>query len=707
MVTSIEQAKHEQPVSGDALALEHSLAAAAARLPEAMPSPTVATTQTALPTAANHRSGLRTGGDAMDFVADNRIHVKDGSLFIDPYLVIHPRELKPENETRLREKLRLTYSVNNPSFYESSDRLAIALNLAQLVPVSLKAKHSRLMDEVKKFNAQVDSGVDADLLKLQNDKQHPFAAIVRDTLEKPTRDPVGIETLQNGVSIYLLLREKLTKQGYLGPLASYVGGRAQTPDQVLGELAPKIGISPIQMREAALRGGLEGIGTLLGLDPAYVADVKKFSAHAATQDFSLNLIDQWHLGRQLLGIQAPLAQKIETGIAARVEKTIADARAQLRNRFEVPEPVKAEEKRVAEALNLVDPIQRALMFKLGYEICFTPDVTADSIAKYNGIYGLHRKAANDLRDVRGTYRIYFSGRGDLKGSMRTLVHEVAHNLWPEQFSGNEVKAIDALAASDAKHFAKWQGVVGEPDHFVTFEKFFNAYKAGNDQEKAAVIASTNAWLAPQGITVDGLFPYLREARDFQFMVQHAYDTLSVEGARYAKSGYDSPNERFREVISRFAELKQVEYKSEPQLLHFLAPGLDQIWEAHYIPHLNRVYQGLLASDKGSVGGHSLARDESALPHAAYEGAMGTLESPKVVERPVEATQPKVEQRPTEPAVPAPHGTPVKAASAEACLADGMTPQNTIDAPSASLNGLMSERGLAALNTLNAMGISAR
>lgn len=707
MVTAVQSATREQPATVEALALEAQLASAAARVPDA-PATMRSLAPTTLPKPANENDHALTGADPMDFVRANRIHVKDGSLFIDPYLVIHPRELAPENEAKLRQKLHLTYSVNNPSFYESSDRLNIALNLAQLVPVSLEAKKNKLMGEINKLKAQGQAGgADAELLKQYNDKEHPFASIVRDTLKKPERDPVGIETLQNGVSIYLLLREKMTKLGYLNPLSSYIAGRMQTSDQVLGELAPKIGLSPIQLREAALKGGIDGIGQLLGLDAAYVADVKQFSAHASTQDFSLNLIEHWHLGRQLLGIQAPLAQKIETGIGARIEKTIADARAQVRHRYGVPEPVKAEEKRVAEALNLVDPIQRALMFKLGYEICFTPDMTADTIAKFNGIYGLHRKAANDLRDTTGTYRIYFSGRGDLKGSMRTLVHEVAHNLWPEQFAPEEVKKIDALATSDAAHFAKWQGVMGEPEHFVKFEKFFNAYKAGNEQEKAAVMASTNEWLAHHGVTVDGLFPYLREARDFQFMVQHAYDTLSVEGARYAKSGYHGTNERFREVISRFAELKQVEYKSEPQLLHFLAPGLDQIWETQYLPHLERVYQGLAVTRHPSPVTSKEEVANQPLPTPANDTAMGVVESPKVEQRPVQETQPKVEQRPIVTATPAPHGTPVKPASANACLADGPTPQNTIDAPSASVSAMMSEQSMTAMNTLSAMGINAR
>lgn len=620
------------------------------------------------------------GVDARDFVSGDRIHIKHGSLFIDPYLVIHPHELTPENEPKLREKLHLTYSVNNPSFYESYDRVAIALNLGQLVPISLDAKRSKLVEEVKRYNAQVDSGADAELQKLDADKRKPFAAIVRDTLEHPAKDPVGIETLKNGLAIYLLAREKLTQQGFLNKLTDYVV-RSNTPDQVLADLSDKIGVTPLQMREAALKGGLDGVGKLLGLDPSYVADVKKLADYAATQDFGYNVIEHWHLGNQLLRDPAAnLEKKLATGIEARITYKINEYRGRQRHFYDVPKPIKEEQVRIADALNLVEPIQRALMYKLGYEICYTPEVNADGIAFYPGIYGLHRKAANDLRDLKATYRIYFSGRGDLKGSMRTLVHEVAHNLWPDQFSAEEAKKIDAYAASDAAHFARWQTVVGDPQHFLKFERFYNAYKAGNDAEKAAVIASTNEWLQHHGVTVDGLFPYMRDAQDFKFMVRHASDTLSVEGARYTTSGYDSPEERFREVISRFAELKQVEYRSEPQLLHFLAPGLDQIWEAHYIPHLHRVYSQAVAAD--NVAHDAIAKAKG----SARDAVVPSVPAPVA---PPAGETPKVEQRPQQPTA---------ASGVAACLSDE-TPRTQVNAATVE--------ALSALNTLNAMGIHPR
>jgi hypothetical protein len=661
--------------------------------------------------AAPHLSTARTattarGVNVQDFLDANRIHIKDGSLFVDPYLVIHPRELAPENELALRKKLQLTYSINNPSFYESRERTAAALNLGQLVPVSPSAKRSKLMEEVKSFNAQLASGVDGELQKELDDKKTPMAAIARDVVEHPGSDPVGLELLQNSLAVYLLMREKLTKNGYLGKLTDYVQRRG-TPDQVLADLADNIGVTPLQVREAGLKGGIDGIGQLLGLEPKYISDVKELAQYAATQDFSYNLVEHWHLGRQLQGLNAPMAEKISTGLDARITAKLAEFRDKIRHHFEVPAPIKNEEKLIAEALNLVDPIQRELMFRLGYEVCFSPEVNADDIAFFPGIYGLHRKAANDLRDVAGTYRIYFSGRGDKRGSQRTLVHEIAHNLWPEQFSAAEIKEIDALAASDQQRFTRFQKLMNE--HYTEFERLFDAYKAGNTQEKLAITAVANEEFAAYGFDAEGLFPYLRTANDFRTAVSHAFETLSIEGDRYNRSGYNSPEERFREVISRFAELSQVEYRGEPQFLQFLAPGLNQIFEAHYLPHLARVNEAikngaLPARHADAAVPPARVRDDYADPTS--DTAPETEVQPKVAQRPVaEPTSPTQGTPVTPPATATPtvpaetHAHVCNAACQHACTAD-THPLSQVSADTVQLN----PNTLAALNTLSGMGI---
>ena len=634
--------------------------------------------------------GPGTGTDPQDFVRAHRIHVKDGSLFIDPYLVIHPRELDPDHEPQLRKKLLLTYSINNPSFFESAERTAIALNLGQLVPVSLAAKRSQLLEQVRQFNAQVDNGTDAALQTQANDKRNPFAAVVRDTVGNPQVDPAGLELLKNGLGIYLLIRQKLTEKGYYNKLSDYVT-RMNNADQVLGDLADNIGVTPQQVREAALKGGIDGVGQLLGLAPDYIKDAKDVATYAATQDFGYNLVEHWHLGRQLLGPNASLQQKIATGLDARITAKIGEYRTRVRHHYDVPIPVQEQERRIGDALKLVEPIQRKLMYALGYEICFSPEMTADDIAFHRGIYGLHRKAANDLRDIRGTYRIYFSGKGDLEGSMRTLCHEVAHNFWPEQFSPQQVAQVDALMNADGKRFDRLHDVLSNPVQFDQFNKLIAAYHAGDATEKTAVVAAANDLFGAAGIQVNEVFPKLHNAYELKHLVAYAQDTLQVEGARYAKSGYESPQERFREVISRFAEMKQVRLRSEPEVLQFICPGLDKVWNDYYIPHLGKVYENVLRTNP---------------PALNYDANARVANQPETAPLPAAATTPAPIVKPAEPA-PAPHPEPKVQErpgepSAQACRAEFGSPNTTVSTSGLELN----DRILSAKNALQQMGVHA-
>lgn len=662
MSVSVEQAMEEAAAKTPA-----PMAQANLTIPVQRPVPTIATAlkKEAAALAACPGGAALPGTNPQDFIAANRIHIKDGSLFVDPYLVIHPRELDPANETALRRKLTLTYSINSPSFYESRKRAAVAVNLSQLIPISNGAIHTKLMEAITAYNKQVESGVDTQLSRELAAKNNPFATIVSNVTEKPAADPAGVEMLTNGLAMYLLLREKLTQAGYMNSLTDYVM-RAGTPDQVLADLAPKIGVTPLAVREAALKGGLDAVGQLLGLDARYVADVKALSAYAATQDFSYNLVEHWHLGRQLQGIAATMQDKLTVGLDARITAKIAEFREKVHHRFNVPDSINAEEKRIAEALTLVDPIQRAMLFKLGYEIGFSPEATADEIAYYRGIYGLHRKAANDLRDVRGTYRIYFAGRGNLEESMRTFVHEIAHNLWPEQFSAEEAAKIDALAKADAARFIGMKQLLDQ--HGREFDRLFAAYRAGDPAEKSAVLAAANEQFKAYDFHAEGLFPYLRDTQDFKFAVAHAVDTLRIEGDRYNRSGYNSPQERFREVISRFAELKQVRYRGEPQFLQFLAPGLNQVWENHYLPHLARVHQSVVSGE---------------LPLTQKANAAKPNDNPKVENRPA----------------PTAHGSLAVDGPGEIDHVE--TPSYTVDAGA----GIFNERALPAYTALSGMGIT--
>ncbi len=556
------------------------------------------------PVPANPQLDVGVAGiNALDFVRDNRIHIKHGSQFIDGYLVIHPRELAPANEPALREKLKLTFNVQHPTFFEDNAQRSIAYTLSSIIPTSLAAKHAQQQANIAAINKEVETGVDARLAQQRAERAQPMAANLREVTTKPPQDAVSLEARKNGLSLYLLMRDKLTHAGFMNPLASYVPANA-TSDQLLTSLGQKLGFTPLAMRDAAAKDGLAGVAKVLGVAPSRLNEIQQVVELAAQKGFSLNTVLNWNVGSQISPASASLEQKLAQGQASRIDTTISKARERARHHFDVPAAISAEEKRVAQSLEVLEPIQRAVMHKLGYEICYSPDYVPRDIAFLDGIKGLNRHTYNDPRSTLGTKRIYYSAYDGLQESTCILAHEAAHVLWPSQFAPAEVQHIDALAASDAARFKNLGKLVDEK--FPEFEKFLRAYQAGNDAEKAAIKQTTNAYFAGYGVSIgDGLLPYLRDANQLRYLVQYANEKLHVEGQFYTGSIYADAPTRFREVISRFAELKQVRLRGEPELMQFLAPGLNQVWENHYLPHLSRVYAQAMNEEKaGGAAQHA-------------------------------------------------------------------------------------------------------
>ncbi len=536
-------------------------------------------------------------GDVERFITGNRIHIKDGSLFLDPYLVVHPRELAPGNEATLREKLKLTYSLNNPSFYESATRLPIALNLASLLPVSLGAKRTELLKTIDEFNQQVKSNTDPDLAKIANDRARPFAAIARDYVSKPDTDAVGMETLKGGLTFYLVLREALTRKGYLNRLTDYVR-HDLTADQILSALEDKTGVASETVMEAARTGGLAGVANALGIEQAYLNEVHQVVERASAREFSYNLIEHWHIGRQLLTDRpaASLDDKIAVGMERRLHDTTQQLRAHAKNQTDVPASIKETERWVADGLKLLPPIQRQLLWDLGYEIGYTNDHTADRIAYYPGVLGLHRQTKDNMSDLRGTYRIYFGSNGDIELARRTLVHEVTHNLWPTMFNDNDVKQIDALANQDRVRLKTISSVFEK--QFDTFKGFTDAYHAAGAtaQQKQDALAAANRFFGSTLGNVSALITENKDAFEVLHMTQHANDRLQIDGKLFKRSGYHEPQSRFREVLSRFSELRYVRLREQPALMDFIAPGLSQVYDHYYLPHLERLHTRIVTNN---------------------------------------------------------------------------------------------------------------
>lgn len=610
-----------------------SIAAPLAAAPDALatattdiPASAPATLPAAAPSAPPEHVAAPATFDPLAFVREHRIHVKNGSLFVAPNLVVHRAELHPANEAALRHKLDAAASLNSPSFSENASTLFTVLHLGQLVPVSLTARHSQLIKAVTDYNDQVKTNVDKQTLQPLADKHAPVQALVRETLKKPELDPVGTDVMKHGLTLYYLLRQKLQQSGFSEPLESYIG-RANSTDQLLATLQPMLGVTPLELQEAAAKSGMEGVGRLLKLEPHFVQQTQAMVEAAQGHDFSANFMEHWFLGQRKLGCHTPMPQLLEAGKKERIEKAITDLRAKIQGPFESPEPIKQTELQVAEALKLASPLQLKLMHALGYEICYTPEMYADSIAFARNVFGLHRKLTNRPTDLNGVYRIYYAARGNQEDSMSTLVHEIAHVFFPDQLSPAQITAMDQLITRHTAHIETLSAFLNDtrknPQGMTPFEQLealHGAYVAGNAEQKAAVIQAANTLFAPVGIKVDGLFPQLRDPNRLKTMVSRTLNDLRIEGGTYQRGAYDMITDRLREMISRFAELKQVRLRGEPELLNFIAPDMNTLFDQYYLPHLESVYSKLLQQRSAVVANdnarHGLRKDAAATSETA-------------------------------------------------------------------------------------------
>jgi hypothetical protein len=557
--------------------------------------------------AANDNSQTRTAPEGMDFVRNNKIHIQHGSKFVDGYLVLHPRELdpsKPEREQAALAKLTHTFGMHTPSFYDSPARAVIGGALAELVDPGLAAKREEQLRAVNAYNDEVKTGV-TDLHRAAEDRKNPFAALVRDSSYRHQPGPLDKQTQKNGLALYLIVREALTRKNYLNRMPSYflkhltAGAMEQdialSSGHVLQSLKSLLGVAPEAVEEAALKEGVNGVAKLLGIEPAYVNEVNELVNYVAEREFSYSMVEHWHIGRQLLRAQTrpvSLEEKLKVGMERRIQDTLGELRLKCKGQYDVPENIQKQERWVAEQMEVLHPVQRQLLADLNYEICYTDQPVADSIAFYSHIYGLHRNTRNDPKDISGVYRVYFSGKG--RQARATLAHEVTHNLWPALFSPKEVAEIDRNVQQDNLRIRTIAGQF-EKD-FPTFKAYLDAYHAAETpEEQSQVLAKANQHFASTLGPLDALFAEQKDAYRVKDMVEYADNELRIGGAVYRMSGhYTTADYQMREIISRFGALDMVHTPKDPALVKFIAPGLDHVFHDYYLPHLERLHQQIVA-----------------------------------------------------------------------------------------------------------------
>lgn len=585
-----------------------------------------ATAPQALPnTPAAPQPTQATGAfDPIVFQQKHRIHIDGGSEFdfgdgLDGYLVVHPAELAPANKEAFRQKVELTLRLAEPSFYESDARAKIGKMLGSIVPTALNAEHGKLVEGINSYNTRVQSGVDQQIQNEVVSKHAPMSAALNEP-PPPADDPLEIDRLKNGLILYELIHTKLAQNGYQDLPETHVKNM-DSPDQVLGDLQLHLGITPQQIREAAAAGGVRGVGKLFGLGDKFVEEMIALGEDATRHQFSNNRINNWILGMGKLGLDAPVEQKIATGLQLRTDETVTMIRAKMGEHYEVPKPIQDEEKRIVEGMKLIPAKLLQAMDKLGFEICYTPDYLADKIAHFSNIYGLNRKASDNPSDLIGTYRIYISKHETLENRLATLVHEAHHLFMPELFTKEEVAQMNQLIAQDDAYIKGWQAVLQSTERnkyqqtpFEELKGLRGAYNAANTtpEAKQAVLESAQRIFSNYGVQITPAILEIKDLDRFKLLMDRANQDLRVEGERYTQGGYDDTSSRLKEMVSREAEILYVRAANDQALAQSIAPGMHRILTQYYPVHLDRMLQRIDQTQHAAANDNQPVQKDSAL-----------------------------------------------------------------------------------------------
>ncbi len=521
------------------------------------------------------------------FLKNNRIHVEHGSYFnvADPLLVVHPREMAQSNLRNLVQKVVKAYTIDHPSFFADRNKAPVALALAGLMPLSLESEHAALADNVKHVVTKQQTGEDPDIAKQVGKEQNPFAAVIEEYLKNPDYSVPEKEQASNAISSYLVVEEALKQRGFKEPLYNFAQGVRDT-EGLVSKLSQYLGVKASDFTAAARENGVAGVANLLGVNPDYVQEVSRLTESLSEHKFSANAIQNWKIGREVL--QQPLSstnEKMAAGVAPRVQMKIKKLQEHFAGQSDIPEQLKESELNVQAAIRLLPPVLSEALFRVGAEFAYTPERTVQPIAPDIPAYGFHRRVTQRPDDIEGIYQIFVSGKHDVEEFKRVVVHEANHFFAPTSFSAEDVEAVDQLAGRDMDRLQALKGKMDE-------------WNRGDATVKARVRAELDApEFAVNDVRLSQVVPE-NDMDNFHNLVSHAAERLQIDSEFYHRSGYDTPESKFQELNSRYAELRYVSMKNQPELLDFLVPGQTTIHDHIYLPHVERTLEMLRARDAG-------------------------------------------------------------------------------------------------------------
>ncbi|TAE82625.1 MAG: hypothetical protein EAY76_02695 [Alphaproteobacteria bacterium] len=511
--------------------------------------------------------------DPKNYLLDRRI-MPERVAFRDKengYVWVHPDDLKPARRERLKEKLINDCTVRFPEIKDCQATNTFISVINKLVPkdphLSDNVPESYSKDEVESMASNA-----------------PLSTLIRNISDvRPTSEAEWVRE-KDAVVIYYLIDHTLTERGYPGLLKEVVDNLAKRGidnpeiERLFHELRGPLKLttteelSTTELIRTIKQNGVEGVASLLNVDPHFLRDLYDMVEVIAERGFPLNDVINWKAGRSLEGMHGASPQALmEAGLHARIDAMMNYMDHVLRH-DESKREEHTNEHLVVAALSHVPPILAELFFEEGGKIIFTPE---SDLRNLRGIAatGYHVSYNKTDLSLGSLNHIYISQDLGLPDTTRTIVHELHHLFYPQTAFISEDQALyaDELVAKDQQRLR-------------TLKSLANFYEAGDEATKKAVMEAFASISLPN-MPLDEA---LRNVSMTTFLgaINEAYHFLQMESPTYNRiSTYNSPLDRYRELIPRYSEMRFVEHADHKEMLAYIVPGITEIYKDIYIPHL--------------------------------------------------------------------------------------------------------------------------
>ncbi len=510
--------------------------------------------------------------DPILFVAGNRI-IPEKVMIVDElneHVRMHARDFAPEREPFLRDYLRGACSLEFPPYNDDKTRNVFIEAIRDAIPKDPKL--SATVPENAKQQELPSSLYERPVEHLVNGE--PFAPLISEADMKQYRD---------AIAFYMMLEMKLNDNGYKTILHDSVkslenrGISSPSAEQLFNELRTALSsetnkVATAEMLRNLHHGGIEGAVDYLHISPEICREVDGLMDYITPRGFPLNDVINWMFGRAEPHMEGKsIQEKLTVGLEARINHLIEHHRAGLKNFTAVPNEIE-NERLVCGMMDYLPPVLSTLFFEEGGQVIFTlgPDLTELQNMPATGFHITYESATNPENSM---HQVFTSQELGLPKSTRTLVHEINHMFYPDMIGMSWASHADDLLMRDQERIKYLKNLVDQ-------------YVKGDEDIKSKVLEGLNL---PE-FQVDGksFFDMTDNTSMLTFIgaVNEAYHYLQMESPTYNRIGtYSNPLDRFREVIPRYAEMRYVAHIDHPDLMKFIVPGITDIYENMYLPHL--------------------------------------------------------------------------------------------------------------------------